>query len=68
MINALASIAGFAGPYAFAYLNSRTGSFSAGFVTLMGCLLAAGVLMLLIPVAGSWTSEAVALGVDPRSS
>ena len=28
MINALASVAGFAGPYAFGYLNTRTGSFS----------------------------------------
>jgi MFS family permease len=49
MINALASIAGFAGPYAFGYLRSRSGSFSYGFVTVTCCVLAAGVLMLLTP-------------------
>src|SRR6266446_8456931 len=52
-INALASLAGFAGPYAFGYLRAETGSFVAGFVMLMFCALAAGILMLLIPVAQS---------------
>jgi len=52
-INALASLAGFAGPYAFGYLRAETGSFVAGFVVLMFCALAAGILMLLIPVAQS---------------
>src|SRR5262249_57238177 len=37
MINALASVAGFAGPYAFGYLHTRTGSFTAGFAVLMLC-------------------------------
>ena len=49
MINALASVAGFAGPYAFGYLHTRTGSFVAGFAVLMFCALAAGILMLLTP-------------------
>jgi MFS transporter, ACS family, tartrate transporter len=46
-INALASLAGFAGPYAFGYLRAETGSFVSGFVVLMFCALAAGILMLL---------------------
>ena len=52
-INALASLAGFAGPYAFGYLKTETGSFVAGFVVLMFCALAAGILMLLTPAAQS---------------
>ena len=50
-INALASLAGFAGPYAFGYLRTETGSFAAGFALLMFCALAAGILMLFTPVA-----------------
>ncbi len=52
-INALASLAGFAGPYAFGYLRAETGSFVAGFVVLLFCALAAGILMLLTPAAQS---------------
>jgi sugar phosphate permease len=52
-INALASLAGFAGPYAFGYLRAETGSFGAGFVALMFCALAAGILMLLTPAPQS---------------
>ena len=52
-INALASLAGFAGPYAFGYLNAETGSFVAGFVVLMCCAIAAGILMLQTPAAQS---------------
>ena len=50
-INALASLAGFAGPYAFGYFRAETGSFVAGFVLLMFCAIAAGILMLLTPAA-----------------
>jgi len=50
-INALASLAGFAGPYAFGYLSAETGSFVAGFAVLMFCALAAGILMLFTPAA-----------------
>lgn len=46
MINAIASIAGFAAPYAFGYLHSRTGSFSYGFAMLMIGALACGLLLL----------------------
>jgi MFS transporter, ACS family, tartrate transporter len=51
MINALASVAGFAGPYVFGYLHTRTGSLVAGFAVLMCCALAAAILMLLTPAA-----------------
>ncbi len=49
MINALASVAGFAGPYAFGHLHTATGSLVAGFAVLMCCALAAAILMLLTP-------------------
>jgi sugar phosphate permease len=52
-INALASLAGFAGPYALGYLRAETGSFVGGFVVLMFCAFAAGILMLLTPAAQS---------------
>jgi sugar phosphate permease len=58
-INALASLAGFAGPYAFGYLRAETGSFVAGFVVLMFCALAAGILMLMTPAAQSRGAESV---------
>src|SRR5438445_3170236 len=51
MINAVASVAGFAGPYAFGYLHTRTGSFIAGFAVLMLCAFAAAIFMLLTPAA-----------------
>ena len=50
LINATASIAGFAGPYAFGYLHSRTGSFSAGLMMMMLAGLVAGLLILRVPV------------------
>jgi len=49
MINAVGSVAGFAGPYLFGYLNTRTGSLSAGLVFLMFAALAGGVLILFTP-------------------
>jgi ACS family tartrate transporter-like MFS transporter len=50
-INAVASVAGFAGPYAFGYLNTRTGSFSAGLTVMMVCCLGSGLLLLWAPEA-----------------
>jgi sugar phosphate permease len=58
-INALASLAGFAGPYAFGYLRAETGSFVAGFVVLIFCALAAGILMLLTPATESRSSRSM---------
>ena len=46
MINAGGSLAGFAGPYAFGYLNTRTGSLSHGLVLMVGSALAGGMLIL----------------------
>jgi ACS family tartrate transporter-like MFS transporter len=58
-INALASLAGFAGPYAFGYLRAETGSFVSGFAVLIFCALAAGILMLLTPAAQSLSPKPV---------
>jgi MFS transporter, ACS family, tartrate transporter len=49
MINAVGSIAGFAGPYLFGYMNTRFGSFSYGLTVLAITSLAAGLLVLRIP-------------------
>jgi ACS family tartrate transporter-like MFS transporter len=49
LVNAVGSIAGFAGPFAFGYLNSRTGSFSYGLALMMACAIAGGLLVLRAP-------------------
>ncbi len=49
MINAVGSAAGFAGPYLFGYLNTRTGSFSYGLALMMVSAHAGGLLMLCTP-------------------
>jgi MFS transporter, ACS family, tartrate transporter len=51
MVNAVASVAGFAGPFAFGYLNSRTGSYSSGLMLMMLCAMASGLLVLRVPAA-----------------
>lgn len=51
VINAIASVAGFAGPLAFGYLNTRTGSFAPGLAVLLGSALTAAILILLTPKA-----------------
>jgi MFS transporter, ACS family, tartrate transporter len=51
MINAIGSIAGFAGPFVFGYLNTRTGSFSRGFALMLLCSIAGGLLILRAPAA-----------------
>lgn len=48
-VNAFGSIAGFAGPYLFGYLNTRTGSSSYGLCVMMVAALAGGFLMLRTP-------------------
>lgn len=50
-INAVGSVAGFAGPYAFGYLHTRTGSFSAGLAVMLICCLGSGLLLLGAPEA-----------------
>jgi MFS transporter, ACS family, tartrate transporter len=49
LINAVGSAAGFAGPYLFGYLNTRTGSFSSGLSLMMLTAIAAALLILRIP-------------------
>jgi MFS transporter, ACS family, tartrate transporter len=49
MINALGSVAGFAGPYLFGYLHTRTGSFSSGLALMALCAVGGGLLILLAP-------------------
>ena len=49
MINAVGSVAGFAGPYLFGYLNTRMGSFSYGLAVLMVAAVMGGLLMLSAP-------------------
>jgi cyanate permease len=56
MINAVGSVAGLVGPYAFGYLNGRTGTFSCGLAVVMVAALAAGLLLLLAPKAGPMVS------------
>jgi MFS-type transporter involved in bile tolerance (Atg22 family) len=52
MINAVGSVAGFAGPQLFGYLNTRTGSFLYGLALTMVCALAGGLLILCTPRTG----------------
>jgi MFS transporter, ACS family, tartrate transporter len=49
MINAVGSIAGFAGPYIFGYMNTKFGSFSYGLTVLAVSSFAAGLLVLRVP-------------------
>lgn len=62
MINAVGSIAGFAGPYVFGYLYNGTGSYSAGLSLMMMAALAGGLLTLRIPAGGQQSAQV------PRSS
>src|SRR5438876_11921588 len=49
MINAVGSVAGFAGPYLFGYINTKFGSFSYGLTVLAVSSLGAGLLVLRVP-------------------
>ena len=51
MVNAVGSVAGFAGPYLFGYLNSRFGSFSYGLGVMAVSAIAGGLLVLRVPAA-----------------
>jgi MFS transporter, ACS family, tartrate transporter len=52
LINSVGSLAGFAGPYIFGYLYTRTGSsFSLGLRFVMATTLIAGLMILRIPKA-----------------
>jgi MFS transporter, ACS family, tartrate transporter len=49
LINSVGSIAGFAAPYGFGYLETATGSLNSGLTLTAICSLAAGLLILRIP-------------------
>jgi MFS family permease len=49
LVNATGSLAGFVGPYLFAYINSRAGSFTYGLLLIAITAFAAGLLTLAIP-------------------
>ena len=48
LVNAVGSVAGFAGPFAFGYLNTRTGSYWSGLAAMMICAIISGLLILCI--------------------
>jgi MFS transporter, ACS family, tartrate transporter len=51
MINAVGSIAGFLGPYAFGYLRTQTGSYSLGLVSMTVASFIGGLLIFCIAKA-----------------
>ena len=51
LINAIASIAGFAGPFVLGYLSSRTGSFTAGMAVVAAAGIATCLVVLSVPGA-----------------
>jgi len=55
MINSVGSAAGFAGPYLFGYLNTRTGSFSIGLALMAVAALVGGTMILCTPKNGRET-------------
>jgi MFS family permease len=48
LVNGVGNIGGFAGPYAVGALKDQTNSFAAGFFFLSGCLVFAGILLLML--------------------
>ena len=52
LVNAVGNIAGFAGPYVFGYLTTRTGSFSYGLALMAIGGVGSAVMILLLPRAG----------------
>ena len=48
LVNGVGNLGGVAGPYVVGALKDHTQSFAAGFFFLSGCLVAAGLLMLLL--------------------
>jgi MFS transporter, ACS family, tartrate transporter len=49
LINGIASIGGFAGPYLLGYLSTRTGSFESGMLVVAAAAVAGGLLMFGVP-------------------
>ena len=55
MINSIGNLGGFVGPYAMGYIRDATGSFNGGLLFLVGCLLAAAVLIISLRKSGQNT-------------
>lgn len=49
LINGIASVGGFVGPYLLGYLSSKSGSFSSGMAAVAVAAIAGGLLVLCIP-------------------
>ena len=49
MINAVGGLAGFAGPYLFGYINTKSGSFTYGLAMLAATTIVGGLLVLAVP-------------------
>lgn len=52
VINSVGSAAGFAGPYLFGYLNTRTGSYSLGMALMAIAAIVGGMMILCTPKNG----------------
>lgn len=48
LINALGNVGGFVGPYIVGWIKSATGKFTLGLLTVAGCVLLTGFLVLLV--------------------
>jgi MFS transporter, ACS family, tartrate transporter len=66
LINTVGSAAGFAGPFLFGYLQTRTASSSAGLVAMLVCVTAGGMITLLLPGTRRGTLSGEPASQDPR--
>ena len=64
MINSIALIGGFIGPYAVGWLNDRTGSLSAAFLLIGACYLLADTVLALIRIPSPVKSTAANLAAE----
>ncbi len=65
MINSIGNLGGFVGPYAMGYIRDATGSFNGGLLFLVGCLLAAAVLLTALRKSGAQKSLSRELENEP---
>ncbi len=50
LINSVANLGGFAGPFFIGYLRTKTNSFTPGLILLLVCMVVSGLLALLLHV------------------
>ena len=67
MINAVGSVAGFAGPHLFGYINTKSGSFTYGLAMLAATTIAGGLLVLAVPLKAQARSAGDPLEFHVRS-